>query len=115
MAGTGVAGVYVLGEADGSRPLADLYGPPLAQVPVGHDDVVALPYSSGTMGLCKGVMLTHRNLVRQHRPEPGSGADRSRREPGRGAAVLPHLRHAGADELRAAGRGDHRHAATFRP
>ena len=35
MAGTGVAGVYVLGEADGARPLADLYGPPLAQVPVG--------------------------------------------------------------------------------
>jgi acyl-CoA synthetase (AMP-forming)/AMP-acid ligase II len=25
--------------------------------------VVALPYSSGTTGLCKGVMLTHRNLV----------------------------------------------------
>ena len=25
--------------------------------------LVALPYSSGTTGLCKGVMLTHRNLV----------------------------------------------------
>jgi acyl-CoA synthetase (AMP-forming)/AMP-acid ligase II len=27
------------------------------------EDVVALPYSSGTTGLSKGVMLTHRNLV----------------------------------------------------
>ncbi len=27
------------------------------------EDVVALPYSSGTTGLAKGVMLTHRNLV----------------------------------------------------
>jgi len=28
-----------------------------------EEDVVALPYSSGTTGLPKGVMLTHRNLV----------------------------------------------------
>jgi len=45
-------------------PLSALAGAPLAaHVPVGPDDVVALPYSSGTTGLCKGVMLTHRNLV----------------------------------------------------
>jgi 4-coumarate--CoA ligase len=75
-AGTAVADVYLLGEAgdaDGSdwdgtplpvRPLSALSGaPPAAQVPVGPDDVVALPYSSGTTGLAKGVMLTHRNLV----------------------------------------------------
>jgi len=64
-AGTDVADVYVLGDAAGAaKPLAGLYGEPLqAQVPVAPDDVVALPYSSGTTGLSKGVMLTHRNLV----------------------------------------------------
>jgi len=33
------------------------------RVDVDPDDLVALPYSSGTTGLPKGVMLTHRNLV----------------------------------------------------
>jgi acyl-CoA synthetase (AMP-forming)/AMP-acid ligase II len=71
--GTAVTEVYLVGEADGAdeadgplpvRPLSALTGSPLAaQVPVGPDDVVALPYSSGTTGLAKGVMLTHKNLV----------------------------------------------------
>jgi acyl-CoA synthetase (AMP-forming)/AMP-acid ligase II len=63
-AGTRVAEIYVFGEAEGAKPLAALFGPPLAEhVAVGPDDVVALPYSSGTTGLCKGVMLTQRNMV----------------------------------------------------
>jgi acyl-CoA synthetase (AMP-forming)/AMP-acid ligase II len=33
------------------------------QVAIAPEDLVALPYSSGTTGLPKGVMLTHRNLV----------------------------------------------------
>eukprot|EP00250_Pteridium_aquilinum_P008601 c18069_g2_i1 orf=316-1932(+) len=33
------------------------------RVDVHPDDVVALPYSSGTTGLPKGVMLTHRSLI----------------------------------------------------
>lgn len=32
-------------------------------VEIQPDDVVALPYSSGTSGVPKGVMLTHKNLV----------------------------------------------------
>ena len=33
------------------------------EVNINPDDVVAIPFSSGTSGLPKGVMLTHRNLV----------------------------------------------------
>ena len=63
--GTAVRGIAVIGEAEGAVPLADWMGAPLpAQVPVDVvADVAVLPYSSGTTGLPKGVMLTHRNLV----------------------------------------------------
>ena len=52
--------------ADGHPNAADLLGPgsPAPQVsfdPATH--LAVLPYSSGTTGNPKGVMLTHRNLV----------------------------------------------------
>lgn len=58
--------VFVVGEADGAEPFAALLGDPDAAPEPGVDpaaDVAVLPYSSGTTGLPKGVMLTHRNLV----------------------------------------------------
>jgi acyl-CoA synthetase (AMP-forming)/AMP-acid ligase II len=63
--GTDVKEIVVIGTADGATPLSDLMGKPIdVQVPVDlENDVMVLPYSSGTTGLPKGVMLTHRNLA----------------------------------------------------
>jgi acyl-CoA synthetase (AMP-forming)/AMP-acid ligase II len=58
--------VFTFGQADGTTPFTDLLAQPAEPFQVTIDpanDVVALPYSSGTTGLAKGVMLTHRNLV----------------------------------------------------
>jgi acyl-CoA synthetase (AMP-forming)/AMP-acid ligase II len=62
----GVEEVFVYGEAEGATPFSALLRaagdtPKVAIDPA--EDVVALPYSSGTTDPSKGVMLTHRNLV----------------------------------------------------
>jgi acyl-CoA synthetase (AMP-forming)/AMP-acid ligase II len=72
--------IFVFGECDGATPFAALYAgqgagadgagegmgdvPPAPRVEIDPgEDVVVLPYSSGTTGLPKGVMLTHHNLI----------------------------------------------------
>lgn len=62
-----IKGFFVFGKSQGFTSIRDLYSDDgsqfqLAQFDVGND-VLLLPYSSGTTGLPKGVMLTHANWL----------------------------------------------------
>jgi acyl-CoA synthetase (AMP-forming)/AMP-acid ligase II len=62
----GLEEIFVAGEAEGISTLASLLDSDPFEGEADVDpmqDVAALPYSSGTTGHPKGVMLTHRNLV----------------------------------------------------
>jgi acyl-CoA synthetase (AMP-forming)/AMP-acid ligase II len=64
-AGLPADALVVLDGAEGRTSLRDLLGTTAtAPAPeIGPGDTAVLPYSSGTTGLAKGVILTHRNLV----------------------------------------------------
>ena len=63
---SGVSEVFVFGETERGTPFGSLLAaeghPPVVLIDP-REDVVVIPYSSGTTGLPKGVMLTHYNLV----------------------------------------------------
>jgi acyl-CoA synthetase (AMP-forming)/AMP-acid ligase II len=63
---TRVESVYVFGEAPGAIPFAELLDSDssVSQVPVdARNDLLVLPYSSGTTGMAKGVMITPRAIA----------------------------------------------------
>ena len=108
--------VFVFGDAEGATPFSALLSgegdPPAVTIDPRHD-LVALPYSSGTTGIPKGVMLDApqprcqlRSVLCQH------VRGRGRRAP-RGPAVLPHLRNDRDHELRAVPGCDGRDLARF--
>lgn len=67
-AAAGTGGVIAIGEASGTVPFDDLLATEPLTAPPGAGatattDLVALPFSSGTSGRPKAVMLTHRTLI----------------------------------------------------
>ena len=71
---TNIQELFVFGESAGATPFNSLLESdgrvPRVEIDP-KNDLVALPYSSGTTGLAKGVMLTHYNLVANMRQMDG--------------------------------------------
>jgi len=86
--------IFVFGEADGATPFAALLdsdGEPPAVKINPKEDLVVLPYSSGTTGLPKGVMLTHYNLVANLCQMDGVEGFEGMGEEAKVIAVLPYF------------------------
>jgi acyl-CoA synthetase (AMP-forming)/AMP-acid ligase II len=95
----GVQEVFAVGGAAETTPFGDLLAPPGTPAPQLEIDpathVVALPFSSGTTGLSKGVMLTHGNLVAnlcQYAPVLVHRRARPRHRRFRSSTSRPHAR-----------------------
>ncbi|MFG2120797.1 4-coumarate--CoA ligase family protein [Streptomyces sp. NPDC048710] len=79
----GIREIFVCDNAPGHRSLIDMLASAAPEPEIDFDpaeDVAALPYSSGTTGVPKGVMLTHRqiatNLAQLEPPVPTGPGDR---------------------------------------
>ncbi|MHC0429998.1 4-coumarate--CoA ligase family protein [Streptomyces sp. O3] len=80
----GIREIFLCDRGDGHRSVPDLLAGTTAPEPAVDidpaEDVAVLPYSSGTTGVPKGVMLTHRsiatNLAQLHPVIPGGPDDR---------------------------------------
>ncbi len=90
--GSGVEEVFVIGDAQGATPLSALMqaggNPPDVTIDP-SEDLVVLPYSSGTTGFPKGVMLTHHNIVTNLRQCEGMESFECFEEPDIVLGVLP--------------------------
>ena len=65
-----IRSVFVIGEAQGCESISSLLSDDGTAFPENvkinpKEDVVAMPFSSGTTGLSKGVMTTHYNMIAQ--------------------------------------------------
>jgi acyl-CoA synthetase (AMP-forming)/AMP-acid ligase II len=87
MEDTKINELVTIGSAPGFRSISDLMTDPVEQTPLDvFRNIVAMPYSSGTTGLPKGVLLSHHNLV-SNLAQVNAAVDY---EPGEvGLAVLP--------------------------
>ena len=79
---------------EGAVPLAEpARRRPVPRVDVDPDHLATLMFTSGTAGMPRAAMLTHGNLLRQHRAEPQHRGPHQRgRRHLHGAAPVPHLR-----------------------